>query len=625
MVLSYNSIAGGSSGGEDFTLNLGSSGYTKSDLGKSFGTGNYICTSSLSDSTLDIYLLNEDGTVAGYANATTAVTSISATKTFRYVIVYGSTSNDTLTFQYKTVVAPTSNSTTDLLVGPRLISIGTSSLPNQNDTTTVAGHNFAEDVVITFSSATPGYTPTVAKSIVRSNSTSLIVTRPDNMSTTYSPYTITATNPGTIAPTSSNVHKLTNAITAGNAPVWVTSATLPTFTRNSAYSTTLSATDADGGSSVTYSYVSGSLPTGITFNTSTATISGTPTTALTTTYTVRATDSGGNYVDRAFTLTNASPAWSTSSPLPVATVGSAYSTTVVATDDSGSTPTYSIVSGSLPSGLSLNSATGAITGTPSAAPAVGNTFTLRAADANGNYVDRSFAIPFPRIQTFTSSGSWVAPSGVTSVSNLLVVGGGGSYGSDSTGWLAGGGGAGGYLAPTDVSVTPGTTYTITVGGRAGSSSALGYTSYAGGSGGPSNQSATPTDKKGGNGASGGGGGAQSGPGGTAIYGSQGYNGGNGIGFGGGVGGGGGGAGATPPANYAIVEQANGVSNNITGSSYEYSRGGAAGRQYYYGAQYTNPYYINYGWGGTRAYAGTGGTGIDSSEGGPGIVVIKYNG
>jgi hypothetical protein len=625
MPLSYNTVTSGSAAGEDFTITVGSSGFTKSDLGRSFGSGNYICTSSLSDATLDIYFLNEDGTVAGYANATTATTSVNATKTFRYVVVYGATSNDTLTFQYKTVVTPGTNSTTDLVIGPRIISIATSSLPNQNATTSVTGQNFATDVEITFSSATPGYTATAAKSVVRSSSTSLIITRPDNMPTTFSPYTITAVNPNTVSPTSSNVHVLTNCITAGNAPVWVTSATLPTFTRNSSYSTTIQATDADGGSSVTYSYVSGSLPTGITFNTSTATFSGTPTTALTTTYTVRATDSGNNYVDRQFTFTNASPTWSTTSPLPLATVGSAYSTTVTATDDSGSTPTYSILSGSLPSGLSLNSATGAITGTPSSAPSVGTTFVLRAADANGYAVDRTFTIPFPRVQTFTSSGSWTAPSGVTSVSNLLVVGGGGYYGSDSTGWLAGGGGAGGYLAPTSVAVTPGTTYTITVGGRAGSSTALGYTAYAGGNGGPSNQSSTPTDKKGGNGASGGGGGAQSGPGGTAIYGAQGYNGGNGIGFGGGVGGGGGGAGSTPPSNYAIVEQANGATNSITGSNYEYSRGGAAGRNYYYGAQYTNPYYINYGWGGTRAYAGSGGTGIDSQEGGPGIVVLKYNG
>jgi hypothetical protein len=611
--------ASSSSAGEDFTISVGASGNTKSDLGKSFGTGNYICTSSLSDSSLDIYLLGSDGSVAGYANATTSTTTVVASSPFRYVVVYGSTSNDTLTFQYKTVASPSTNSTTDLVIGPRIISIATSSLPNQNNTTSVTGHNFAEDVVVTFSSATGGYTPTVAKSVVRSTSTSLIITRPDNMTTAYSPYTITAVNPGTVSPTSSNVHILTNCITAGSAPVWVTSASLPIFTKNVAYSTTIQATDADGGSSVTYSIVSGSLPTGITFNTSTATFSGTPTTALTTTYTVRATDSGSNFVDRTFTLTNASPTWTTTSPLPLATVGSAYSTTVVAGDDSGSVPTYSILSGSLPSGLSLNTSTGAITGTPSAAPAVGTTFVLRASDANGLTVDRTFTIPFPRVETFTSTTNWTAPSGVTSLANLLVVAGGGSAGSMQTNWGPGGGGAGGYLAPTSVAVTPGTTYTMTVGGRAGNSSAIGYTATAGGYGGADaeNSSAPYPNRTGGNGGSGGGGGSFNGPGGTGIAG-QGNNGAAGASFGQGGGGGGaaGGGGGTGGGG--------GASNSTTGASYEYSRGGSGGTTYVYGAQYTNPHYINYGWGGTRTYSGSGGTGIGLTDGGPGFVALRYN-
>jgi len=622
MALSYNSISSGGATGADFTINVGTSGYTKSDLAKNFGAGNYICTSTLSDSTLDIYLLNEDGTVAGYANAATSTTTISASKEFRYVVVYGSTSNDTLTFQYKTVVAPTANSTADLVIGPRLISVVTSALPNINDTTVVTGHNFATDVSITFSSSTPGYTDTPAKSIVRSSSTSLIITRPDNLSTAYSPYTITALNPGTVAPTSSNVHKLTNAITAGSSPVWVTSATLPTFSRNVSYSTTLSATDADGGSSVTYSYVSGSLPTGISFNAATATISGTATTALTTTYTVRATDSGGNYVDRTFTLTNATPVWSTTSPLSTATVGSAYSVTLSAPDDSGVTPTFTLISGSLPSGLSLSSA-GVISGTPSSAWAEGSTATIRATDANGYYTDRVFEIPFPRTATFTSSGSWTAPSGVTSVSNLLVVAGGGGAGGMETNWGPGAGGAGGLLQPSNVAVTPGTTYTITVGGRPGNSSALGYTAIAGGNGANDAQysSAPYPNRLGGNGGSGGGGGGTTGYGGSGTSG-QGHGGGSAVGFGGGGGGGSSSGGGSGTSNSG-GGYGGGTTSNITGSSYEYSRGGGGGTAYYYGTQYDNPHYTSYGWGGTRMYSGSGGTHLGNTQGGPGIVVIRY--
>jgi hypothetical protein len=54
--------------------------------------------------------------------------------------------------------------------------------------------------------------------------------------------------------------------------------------------------------------------------------------------------------------------------------------------------------------------------------------------------------------------SWTAPAGVTSI-ELLAVAGGGGGGSD----LAGGGGAGGLIYNSAFAVTPGTTYTVTVG------------------------------------------------------------------------------------------------------------------------------------------------------------------
>ncbi len=68
----------------------------------------------------------------------------------------------------------------------------------------------------------------------------------------------------------------------------------------------------------------------------------------------------------------------TSSPLPTATVGTAYSTTLVA---GGGAPPYrwSLSAGSLPSGLSLASTTGVLSGTPTA-PGTFN-FTVRVTDS----------------------------------------------------------------------------------------------------------------------------------------------------------------------------------------------------------------------------------------------------
>ncbi len=79
------------------------------------------------------------------------------------------------------------------------------------------------------------------------------------------------------------------------------------------------------------------------------------------------------------TNTYAAPSITSTSPLAGATVGSAYSQGIGST---GSTPmTWAVTSGSLPGGLSLNSSTGMISGTPSAAS--DSAFTLQATNAAG--------------------------------------------------------------------------------------------------------------------------------------------------------------------------------------------------------------------------------------------------
>jgi hypothetical protein len=63
--------------------------------------------------------------------------------------------------------------------------------------------------------------------------------------------------------------------------------------------------------------------------------------------------------------------------------------------------------------------------------------------------------------TFTASGTWTAPAGVTSAQIILVGAGGGGGGGTQDG--AGGGGAGGQVIVKNLTVTPLTTYSITVG------------------------------------------------------------------------------------------------------------------------------------------------------------------
>lgn len=308
MALSYTSISGGGSsssgGSNDFLVNTGTSGNTTITLSKDFSEGSYVITSSLGDTSYDIYLVASDGSSAGSVNSTTAQTTVTASKAFNTVIVYGTANNDTLNFTFKYVFAPSSDNSSFTSVGPRISSLSTSTLAKVNDTTTVTGKNFASNVTVTFTGS--DNVVRNAKSVVRNSSTSLTVTRPDDMPNSYQPYTMTIENPGISSPTSTNLHKI-GSIGAGSVPVWTTSAgDLSTiFVKGSAYAHTVAATDADAGSAITYSIVSGALPTGISLNSSSGAITGTSSSNFGVyNFTIRATDAGGNYVDRAFAIQN---------------------------------------------------------------------------------------------------------------------------------------------------------------------------------------------------------------------------------------------------------------------------------------------------------------------------------
>jgi len=82
----------------------------------------------------------------------------------------------------------------------------------------------------------------------------------------------------------------------------------------------------------------------------------------------------------------------------------------------------------------------------------------------------------------TSTTSWTAPTGVTSVEVILCGGGGGGQGGSSlANW--GGGGGGGSVTYSVLTVVPATSYTITIGaggaGGSGSGGAYGSGSTGG--------------------------------------------------------------------------------------------------------------------------------------------------
>jgi hypothetical protein len=143
--------------------------------------------------------------------------------------------------------------------------------------------------------------------------------------------------------------------------------------------------------------VTPALPSGLSLVPSTGEISGTPNagTAGTASYTFSVHDAASGSVTKSLSLT-INPALTpltitTTSPLPSATVGSPYSTTLTAT---GGTPPYSNwgVTPALPSGLLLDPSTGAITGTPDAGTAGTASYTFSVHDAASGSVTKSLSL-----------------------------------------------------------------------------------------------------------------------------------------------------------------------------------------------------------------------------------------
>ena len=173
---------------------------------------------------------------------------------------------------------------------------------------------------------------------------------------------------------------------------------------NQPYNQTISV--AGGTGSDTFAVTSGNLPAGLSLNTSSGAITGTPTSTSGSpfSFTISATDSTGavasqNYVEFIYavpTITTLLPSW---------TVGQPYNQTIILSG--GTSPeNFSVSSGGLPPGLSLNSVTGAVIGTPTNVAGSPFSFTVTARDMLGNTASQAYSVAINPQPTISSQFSY---------------------------------------------------------------------------------------------------------------------------------------------------------------------------------------------------------------------------
>jgi len=240
---------------------------------------------------------------------------------------------------------------------------------------------------------------------------------------------------------------------------------------NGAVTSTISITNTGGAvtSVFTFNLTSGALPTGITFNSADGSFTCTPTATGTVTGNVTGTNSGGTGT-APITITVNNP------PIPVITYTSpqTYTTGVAITplnpaNTGGAAVSYAVsVATPLPTGLSLNTTTGQITGTPSVA-SPSTAYSITATNAGGTslpfnlYITvvtpASFSYSSPNIYTYGTAITTLAPTGssvpLTGATISPALPTGLSIGSDGT------------ITGTPGVVSASTQYTVTATGSGG--------------------------------------------------------------------------------------------------------------------------------------------------------------
>lgn len=196
------------------------------------------------------------------------------------------------------------------------------------------------------------------------------------------------------------------------APVTITATTLADAYRGTTFSHELTASGGEG--DLTWSVTSGNLPSGLSLSAA-GTLSGTvSSTANPSTFTARATDLNARFAERPLSLSVFSTPQLTTTSLNPAQRGIAFSQTLSTVG--GKAPlTFSLTTGALPAGLSLDASLGRIAGTPQQAGT--SSFTVQVSDANGRTDAQPLAmtvttsVEAPRLEVASWNIEWFGAPG----------------------------------------------------------------------------------------------------------------------------------------------------------------------------------------------------------------------
>ena len=312
---------------------------------------------------------------------------------------------------------------------------GQSLSPGGTVTVTATVANDKNNQGVTWTLSGPG-------SLSGNTTTSVVYTAPSNISTNTTA-TITATSV-----TNSSI-TATESITL-NAVLTISTTSLPAGSLGVPYNAFVNAQGATG--TFTWTVTAGSLPAGLTFQTtstsSSAEITGTPTVLQTSKFTVQVTDAAGTSVTQALSITiNPPPPLSVATAsLPDGTVNDIYGPFTLQASSGVPPYTWSITAGNLPLGFNPLSGGGVISGTPQAAGT--SNFTVKVVDSssqqqsatadlsitvnpgandnsklNGNYAFsvRGFDLSGPQLPLFVAAGSFTADGNGNITSGLMDI------------------------------------------------------------------------------------------------------------------------------------------------------------------------------------------------------------